>query len=380
MHQRYKTGFSINGGGITSFYSICLMLCLDLALDEPLYKYIDIYSGTSGGAIPVGITMPHPTDPSRPLLSPADYIPFYVADDNRISDAGKIFTPVGFQALQTAKGGPIYDGQVLEDIMHDKLGDVTTHDALTNILIPAISTRLDTLFFKNKELVDESGGTHDHNYYLYEVIRGATAAPYYFEPKTITSLPDKNSTPPYKTYTDTVLDAGLILNNPSLPLLSDLEETRQDHEKPMVINFGINAEQIYRPRKNLVSSLLSTIKIGMSSHSNEVKKQLHRKKKKGEIAYYNLVDNISRQELRDIGIVSHFDSTKPIYMNFLKEKAFLFYDKNRDTFQEIVDRLETERLLREQQDDARLITQAKKAVAYTKKQPRNDNNHLKFGT
>ncbi len=372
-NKRFTAGLSLNGGGMHYHFTIVMLLLLEKKLKEPLYKYFDIIAGTSAGAILLGFTMPHSDDPSKPMLTMEDYIHFNLScygNENK-SEADRIFTPLPLKTINMIQGGPIYDGDVLEDIMKHHMGNRTVNDALTNVLIPLINSSNEAIFIKNRALIEKTHGHTFYNFYLHDIIRAATAARYFFKPKKLCSLPDING----NTYSDIMFDAGLNYNNPSSVMLSDMDVFKKDNETPMVINIGFSKVRRYKPSGHLVRELVAINEMAMDCSTNAVKQELRRRESRGEIEYYDLTDifdpeayakNIDPEEgHQEYGFYGHLGNTDRAHLDFLKERAYQTFQSKLDLIDKLVNRLETERLLREQENDARIITEKEKIESFS---------------
>ncbi len=161
MQNEFKI-LSLNGGGIRGIFQAVLLKKIQENINEPLFKYFDLISGTSTGAI-VGASVA------------------CGIDINRVVDLYKTHGPDIFKSkpLSGFKKGPRYNQDVLIKQLNEIFTTKQLRDANTKLLIPAVSIdqyshRVFTNFAEDSP--------NDKNLQISDVVLSSTSAPTYFKP------------------------------------------------------------------------------------------------------------------------------------------------------------------------------------------------------
>jgi len=184
-----KLILSIDGGGIRGLVPAYILAELEQRYGKALpYDYV---AGTSTGSILAGGLAIG--------LSAEKMLGFYYEDGPRI-----FAEPSLNHKLKSLWGqrGAKYDGQIFENILREKLGNVKLKDVNLPFLCTAynMSFAYPTLF---------TNTTHP-NYDLVDVIRASSAAPTYFTPKIMLE--------------NEYIDGGVFSSNPSIAALTYAKE------------------------------------------------------------------------------------------------------------------------------------------------------------
>jgi len=235
---------SIDGGGIRGIIPITILIELqrimaEQGLTKPLYSYFDLISGTStGGLIALGLTAPAAGENSRsenrgrekaaekseqPAQHPAGskLFSFFSRDKNRKRDAFDFpsFTLEEILTIYEKRGEDIfprsafgqlkafgqmfmekYSEESLEALLQELFGDLTVHDALTNLMILSYDC------IRGTPYLFTSYGRQ--NFYMRQAGRATSAAPTYFSPVVIKPID--------RSEEFCFVDGGVAANNPSL--------------------------------------------------------------------------------------------------------------------------------------------------------------------
>ncbi len=195
----------IDGGGIRGLVPALVLRELESRISDihgatkPLHMCFDMIGGTStGGIIAAGLTAPHPDGSGKAACTPQDLVDLYNDDGLQIFPQG-IFLKL--RRLLRSK----YDATPLEGFLKQRLGDATTNQALTNVVMPAYD-------ITGRRAVFMAGGPaygRDEPFYLMrDSARATSAAPTYFEPARI----QVGGKPDYLS----LVDGGVFANDPGM--------------------------------------------------------------------------------------------------------------------------------------------------------------------
>lgn len=202
---------SIDGGGIRGIIPAQVLAALEKKLRQRcpgcnLIDYFDYFAGTSTGGIIVSSLLCPKKGSSQPKFTSEDICELY-------EKSGKDIFPEPLVNIS-----PIYNEKYsragLEDILNDKFAKTE----LKHLLKPCLITSYDvsgreTFFFRQHRAVRDEG----YNYLLSDVCIATSAAPTYFEAAKIKSKSDVEYT---------LVDGGVVMNNPVLGAYSDIRNAR----------------------------------------------------------------------------------------------------------------------------------------------------------
>jgi uncharacterized protein len=232
-----RTGLSIDGGGVRGIIPAVMLTELERRTGKPVSKMFDAIVGTSTGAIlALGLVKPDASNPSKPAFSAADMVALY------LNESKNIFRR---RALSGARGlvGPKYSPDGIESVLKKYFGDTTFASALTNVIVPAYELEERKHFFFNTYEGETS------YVLMWEIARGATAAPTFFPPfrapiyQYWSWLKRKN-----KDYL-ALIDGGVFANNPAAYAVSittryEIERRRKpydEHHPILLLSLGTGA-------------------------------------------------------------------------------------------------------------------------------------------
>jgi len=230
------TILSIDGGGIRGLIPALILKELEERLArrrnaQPLPRLFDLMAGTStGGLIALGLCAPAISSDghgylSEPALTTDDLIRIY-------TDRGEeIFPPWKFRRLRSVLQafGDKYDADGLARVLQDSLGDVTVHDALTNVLITSYDTERRTPhLFKSRP---RARGDEDLNFYMRDAARATAAAPTFFEPAHIKPVPENG-----ESYC--LVDGAVLAQNPALTAYVEARKIFPQAKRFVILSLG----------------------------------------------------------------------------------------------------------------------------------------------
>ena len=195
---KYKI-VSIDGGGVRGVIPAMLLSEVERRTHKPLASLVDLFAGTSTGAmICACLTMSKQPGSTLPLFYASDTINFYV------NKAYKIFkNPLNFFQPQYYKYKYADSNRksVLTEIFTLDGKERFMNETLTDLYIPAMNA-------SNTSLIHEftkynSSRYLAENYSIVDVLMATSAAPVYFKPYTIESTKQ------------TFIDGGLITTSPA---------------------------------------------------------------------------------------------------------------------------------------------------------------------
>lgn len=182
----------LDGGGIKGLFAVQILSELEKSTGEPLYRYFDMLSGTSTGAIiAAGIALGIPATQIQELYS---------------KHASEIF-PQNKRLIRNLRRicASKYTNVALKKQLEEIFQDATIGDCKTRLLIPSYNLSTGNVqVFKTAHAEDLR---IDYKRKLVDVLLAATAAPTYL--------------PPYQMSTGTYIDGGIGANNPSLLALTE---------------------------------------------------------------------------------------------------------------------------------------------------------------
>ncbi|XP_075090454.1 patatin-like protein 2 [Nicotiana tabacum] len=205
------TVLSIDGGGIRGIIPGTLLAFLETKLQEidgpnaRIADYFDVVAGTSTGGL-VTTMLTAPNKDNLPLYAAKDITNFYMEHSPKIFPTSSRTRFV--EKFSRIFGGPKYDGKYLRSLVKSTLGNLTTKQTLTDIVIPTFDIkRLQPIIFTTLD----ARANVSKDALLSDVCLGTSAAPTYF-PAHYFETNDAQG----KTHTFDLIDGGVAANNPTL--------------------------------------------------------------------------------------------------------------------------------------------------------------------
>ena len=220
---------TFDGGGIRGLIPALVLAELESRLvaragdDARICDYFHLFAGTStGGLIALGLTVPDPGRPGRPLVDAAELAGLYVEDGPRI------FHRTLWQRLRTLWGliGPKYTLGPLEDAVVARLGTGRLAEALREVIVASYDmTDRSPYFFKRWRAREDAA----RNSPVVDAALATAAAPTYFPPRELDG--------------HALVDGGVFAANPVIAAITEtLKRTespgRLETEDLMVVSIG----------------------------------------------------------------------------------------------------------------------------------------------
>lgn len=250
------TILSIDGGGIRGIIPATIIAFLESHLQEldgpeaRLADYFDVISGTStGGLVTAMITAPD--NNNRPLFAAKDIKTFYMEHCPKIFPQHNGVGATMLAKMVRSLGGPKYDGKYLHEVVREKLGDISLHETLTNVVIPAFDIKsMQPIIFssyqiKNSPCLDAK---------LSDICISTSAAPTYLPAHNFSNQDSKGNVREFN-----LVDGGVCANNPTLVAMNEI--TKQI----------IKENSDFFPIKPLEYGRFLIISIGTGTAKNEEK-------------------------------------------------------------------------------------------------------------
>ena len=198
---------SIDGGGIKGIVPAVVLLHLEKLLNQlsknqnsRIHDYFDLFSGASTGAIIIAGLL-SPDKNNRPKYSPEEILDLYLENGHII------FNSSFFQEIKSVSGivNVKYDPEGLESVFEKYFGKSELKSLLKPSLIPVYDlSRGKNYFFRQQKALTSPR----HNFYVKDLLRGATSALSYFPPAQISTVNDRE----HRCF----IDGGVFANNPAL--------------------------------------------------------------------------------------------------------------------------------------------------------------------
>ena len=198
---------SIDGGGIKGIVPAVVLLHLEKLLKQlsknqnsRIHDYFDLFSGASTGAIIIAGLL-SPDKNNRPKYSPEEILYLYLENGHII------FNSSFFQEIKSVSGivNVKYDPEGLESVFEKYFGKSELKGLLKPSLIPVYDlSRGKNYFFRQQKALTSPR----HNFYVKDLLRGATSALSYFPPAQISTVNDRE----HRCF----IDGGVFANNPAL--------------------------------------------------------------------------------------------------------------------------------------------------------------------
>ena len=198
---------SIDGGGIKGIVPAVILLHLENLLKQlsknqnsRIHDYFDLFSGASTGAIIIAGLL-SPDKNNRAKYSSEEILELYLENGHII------FNSSLFQEIKSVSGivNVKYDPEGLESIFEKYFGKSELKGLLKPSLIPVydLSRGKNYFFRQQKALISPR-----HNFYVKDLLRGATSALSYFPPSQISTVNGLE----HRCF----IDGGVFANNPAL--------------------------------------------------------------------------------------------------------------------------------------------------------------------
>lgn len=268
---------SISGGGIRGLIPSRILLELETRLRNKLNKndakiadYFDLITGTSVGTIIAAILLT-PTAYTHRIQSGGQKVGYDAGDLLAFFqlDGSKIFSESYMHWISSMAGykGPYYSSTPLENLLNEYTATTTLSQLRRNVIFTSWNAKGYPMMFTNLPLIPEQiqqtttmpimktflpeinvplspllltrkredKGVADvvvDDFYLKDVVRAATAAPTYFPAGVVKGIHSGQTTP------FTILDGGVIINNPTMYAMMEMIKRGKSIERMFVLSLG----------------------------------------------------------------------------------------------------------------------------------------------
>ncbi|MBL8118603.1 MAG: patatin-like phospholipase family protein, partial [Anaerolineae bacterium] len=160
---------SIDGGGIRGIIPALVMAEIEKQTGKPIAQLFDLVAGTStGGVLALGVTCPHPDDPTRPRYSAADGVRLYEQEGRRIFSRSPWKRVTSLNGITDEK----YPSGPVEAVLKEYFGETRLKHALTDVLITAYETeRRFPWFFRS----NRARQNPEYDFLMWQVARSTSA-------------------------------------------------------------------------------------------------------------------------------------------------------------------------------------------------------------
>lgn len=203
---------SIDGGGIRGILPGEILVSLEHKLkvksgnpDARIGDFFDLIAGTSTGAV-LGAAYICPDKEGKPKFSAQEAVNIYLKEGGKVFDTG--IWPY-LDKLKLLRGEK-YSTHELEKVLKKYFGNTK----LSKLLKPTCFVSYD---IKKREQIifrQHCAIVRHEDFLVRDLLQGSTAAPTYFEPARINSLPPRN-----KKYV--LIDGGMVASDPALCAYSE---------------------------------------------------------------------------------------------------------------------------------------------------------------
>ncbi len=230
-----KKILSIDGGGVRGIIPAVVLADIEQRTGKPISELFDLVTGTSvGGMLALGLAVPDPH--GKPKYSAKELGEVVKRDMPTIFKRPFLMKLPFGQYLYRR-----YSERGMESVLENYFGDARLSDALTNVLITSyeIENRSPEFFRKphsrkgevQDPLKPKHDGTPPHkNIYMKEAARATSAAPTYFVPKKIDSLPGY-----------AFIDGGVFANNPAMCAFAEAKALFAGEDEFLIVSLGTGA-------------------------------------------------------------------------------------------------------------------------------------------
>jgi patatin-like phospholipase/acyl hydrolase len=220
---------AIDGGGIRGLVPARVLEDIERRMGKPIHECFDLIVGTSTGAIlAAGFACPHPDHPGKARFTASEIVQNY-------RDLGKVVFPPGIwqSVRQTVRRK--YSSDPLRQTFERMYGKATVQDGLTGLLLLAGDTERRRHLFMRHKGPGIPNDPEDLNFRLSDAVLGAGAAPTFFEPAKVFSIP---RTPGEEPRRYSLLDAAIYANNPALHGFMQAWQNKDEKSEVLVVSIG----------------------------------------------------------------------------------------------------------------------------------------------
>jgi predicted acylesterase/phospholipase RssA len=191
---------ALDGGGIRGVIPATMLAEIEKRTGKRIAEMFELVAGTStGGILALGLTIPHPNDPTRPRYTAQELVAMYAEKGHLIfslSLGRRLLTLFGLFGSKYAVRG-------LDQTLRAYFGDSRLKDAITEVLITSYDLEKRDSWFLARHKARANSAVND--FPMVHVARATSAAPTYFRPERLATDPPT-----------AMIDGGVHSNNPAM--------------------------------------------------------------------------------------------------------------------------------------------------------------------
>ncbi|MCB0835234.1 MAG: patatin-like phospholipase family protein [Bacteroidetes bacterium] len=330
---------AIDGGGIRGIIPGAILASLEEKLREKTHNpqakltdYFDFIAGTSTGGILSGLYLiPDENNPEKSKYSAREALDIYM------KRGGSVFKSSFWQKLKTGFGllKNRYQAKNINEMLKMSYGEKAwLKDAAKPCLVVSYDLLQQKAYMFTRKAARENA---NHNFKLWEVARGTSAAPSYFSPGKMKAAGGQEYA---------FIDGGIIANNPALCALSEVKkmnfsriknwknDTPVRSEDIVMVSIGTGSEKKENmpqsmKNKGLLGWIKPILSVRMMGCSSLAADHVERELSQGNEKQYFRID----PQLFDAD--SEMDNASVDNMNLLKEAGL----KNAELHRELIDQI-----------------------------------------
>lgn len=333
--RSHVTILSIDGGGVRGVIPVILLQEVRRRLakrnnHKPFFRIFDLIAGTStGGMIALGLAVPE-LDPNTGRPTGRSFVSLEQMLEMYTERGLEIFPRSNFNALRSVKQafGDKYDASGFEHVLEDIFGVRTLREAATSLLVTSYDTeRRRPHFFKRKP---GPWNEAEPDFFLRDVARATAAAPTFFDPAYIASVPDTG-----ERYC--LIDGAIIADNPALCAFIEARKFFPHARNYAILSIGTGTTvarySYHEMRRWGYLDWVSPVKgVPLSSMTTDAQSELvnHQLNKLHGVRYYRFNAPL-------LGCSEEMDDAGARNMLQLSRLAYEIIQKNSDSLDEICD-------------------------------------------
>ncbi|MCP2033622.1 patatin-like phospholipase/acyl hydrolase [Planomicrobium sp. HSC-17F08] len=306
---------AIDGGGVRGIIPAIVLVEIEKRTGKPICELFDLISGTSaGGILALGLVVPeqHKADNLVPRYTAKRLAELIKKDAHIIFDKSILYRIPGGRYVYRR-----YPDDGIEFVLEKYFRDAMISDALTDVLIPAYEIeKRNPEFFKSAKVTSEHPTQID--VLMKDVARATSAAPTYFTPEKIETLPDM-----------AFIDGGVYANNPAMCAYAEARAIFQEETDFLVVSLGTgeaNAPIPYEEAVNWghIGWSRRMLNIMMDGNSDSVDYQLRQivMPRNGEARYYRFQAELGRDtEHIDNSDAFNMEKLEALGIGIIRDKA-----------------------------------------------------------
>jgi len=227
---------SIDGGGIHGVIPAVVLEEIESRAGRPISDLFDLFVGTStGGILATGLVLP--AADGEPRYTASQLVDFYTTRGHEIFPS---LRPSWFSSIVSLVSER-FSEKPYERILREYLGDARLSETLKPLIMPSYDIKAGSPYFFKTRRAIENPAHRDHA--LWEAVRATSAAPTYFEPKSL--QPDAQG-----SFSKLLIDGGVFVNNPTMCAYAEALDLEHSPDEIIIASLGTghSDEELKKPR------------------------------------------------------------------------------------------------------------------------------------